>query len=321
MGAEVAGVANSIPTVPSLYKGASVDEDVTTYWVDIRDGDGIMDVVRSFSPEVIFHLAAQPLVSRSLEDPKGTFETNVIGTINVLEAVRLAPGTKVLVNVTSDKCYKVQDLGRGYVESDSMGGLDPYSSSKGCSELATAAYRHSFFMTEGTCAVASARAGNVIGGGDWSDDRLVPDLVRARSSGKTLIVRNPQAIRPWQHVLCPLSGYLLLAQGLWNNYELRDGWNFGPNDEDTLSVNSLLEMFKDRWKDLGEWSYDSNFSFRETEELRLDSTNAREILGWRPPWGLAQGVDAVASWYEQYQQNGGMRAITIKQIYDYVDQM
>ncbi|MEJ7662856.1 MAG: CDP-glucose 4,6-dehydratase [Hymenobacter sp.] len=243
MGAEVVGYSRAAPTHPSLYELARVGEGMTGVDGDIRDLEALAGTMAEHRPEVVVHMAAQPIVRRALRDPVSTYEVNVMGTVNVLEAVRLAGGVRVVVNVTTDKCYRNREWEWGYRETEAMGGSDPYSSSKACSELVTAAYRASFFSEAsggaGT-AVATARAGNVIGGGDWGEDRLIPDAMRAALDGRPVRVRNPNAIRPWQHVLNPLSGYLALAQSLWEDRANADGWNFGPEDRDAQPVGAVV---------------------------------------------------------------------------------
>lgn len=321
MGAEVTGLSNGIPTSPSLYKIAGIGELMTTYNVDICNRDAVAEVMECVRPEVVIHMAAQSLVRRSILEPLLTYDTNIIGTLNLLEAVRNTPDVKVMINVTSDKCYREQNISRGYIETDPMGGNDPYSSSKGCAELITTAYRESYFAEEESCAVASVRAGNVIGGGDWGEDRIVPDLINAYHSRRPLTIRNPKSSRPWQHVLNPLSGYLILAQHLWKSSNLAGGWNFGPNDTDMLSVSELTELFRNRWTGLLEYNIESSVPSHEVETLRIDSSNARAKLGWYPSWDVNQAVDAVVSWYERFWALDDMRSVTLRQISDFASVM
>jgi CDP-glucose 4,6-dehydratase len=281
---------------------------------DVRDVAAVDAAVRHAEPEVVFHLAAQPLVRRSYEQPRETFEVNVLGTVNVLEAVRAAGGVRVVVGVTSDKCYENRGWEWGYRERDRLGGHDPYAASKAAAELVIAAYRRSFFSADGAARVASARAGNVIGGGDWGADRLVPDAARALLAGSVLQIRNPGAIRPWQHVLNPLSGYLILAQGLWSAPELAQAWNFGPPEEDARSVGWIVEQLRSRWPGQPAWEPVDGAQPHEAEQLKLDSSQARTRLGWRPPVPLQRGLDSTVAWYEAFARGESMRAFTLRQI-------
>ena len=265
-------------------------------------------------PEVVIHMAAQSLVRRSFAEPRETYETNVMGTVNLLDAVRRNAGVRVLVNVTSDKCYENREWEWGYRESEPMGGHDPYSNSKGCAELVTDAYRRSFFGDPSGPRVASARAGNVIGGGDWGAERLLPDIVRAALAGETVHIRNPGAIRPWQHVLNPLSGYLALAQALWENPERAAGWNFGPADEDARPVDWIVRRMVELWPGELHWEHDEGPHPHEARYLKLDSSMARAHLGWRPGWDLARGLDALVGWHRDTQAGTDPRTVTLKQI-------
>jgi CDP-glucose 4,6-dehydratase len=301
LGANVSGFSHDVPTEPSLYRLARVGEIVESIEGDVRDYPALAEAVARVRPEVVVHMAAQSLVRRSFADPRETYETNVMGTVNLLEAVRARGEVRVVVNVTSDKCYESHASDSGYREDDPMGGHDPYSSSKGAAELVTAAYRRSFFPAEADATrLASARAGNAIGGGDWGEDRLVPDLIRAAAAGEPLLVRNPDAVRPWQHVLNPLSGYLILAQLLWEHPELAAGWNFSPDREDMRTVQWVLERIAQRWPDAPAWERDPRPQPPETQVLRLDSSRARTQLGWHPAWDLATGLDAVIEWQQGY---------------------
>jgi CDP-glucose 4,6-dehydratase len=259
----------------------------------------------------VFHLAAQPLVRRSFADPHATFETNVMGTVNVLEAVRaVGDGVRAIVNVTSDKCYENREQGRRFVEDDPMGGHDPYSSSKGCAELVTAAYRRSYGMP-----LASARAGNVIGGGDWGEDRLVPDVMRGAAAGDPIPVRNPDAVRPWQHVLNPLSGYLALAQALFGSAEeFAEGWNFGPDTDDARPVRWIADRLTELWPGELHWELDPGPHPHEAHLLSLDSTKARERLGWAPRWGLEDALGRIVEWHDALGQGRDMREVSLSQI-------
>lgn len=314
LGAEVTGFASDVPTEPSLYELGRAGEQMASLVGDVRDADALVEAVRKARPEVVIHMAAQSLVRRSFEQPRETYETNVIGTVNVLEAARSAEGLRVVVNVTSDKCYENREWEWGYREEEPMGGHDPYSSSKGCAELVTAAYRRSFFNDPDGPRLASARAGNVIGGGDWAVDRLLPDLMRATTAGETLQVRNPGAIRPWQHVLNPLSGYLVLAQALWDSPEHAGPWNFGPADEDARPVDWIVGRVAEMWPEELDVAHDPGPHPHEARYLKLDSSRARARLGWRPTWGLAEGLEAVVEWYVSWRKGEDLRSVTLDQI-------
>jgi CDP-glucose 4,6-dehydratase len=314
LGAELTGLSNGVPTDPSLYELARVGEGMGAVVADIRDSEALTDALAASKPEVVIHMAAQSLVRRSFVEPRETYETNVMGTVNLLDAVRRNAGVRVLVNVTSDKCYDNREWEWGYREHEPMGGHDPYSNSKGCAELVTDAYRRSFFSDPDGTRVASARAGNVIGGGDWAEDRLVPDLMRAALSGEPLRVRNPEAIRPWQHVLNPLSGYLLLAQSLWDGREHASGWNFGPAEEDARPVAWIVARLSELWQGELRVSEDPGPHPHEARYLKLDSSRARAHLGWQPTWGLADGLEAVSNWYLELREGGDIRAVTREQI-------
>jgi CDP-glucose 4,6-dehydratase len=314
-GSQVCGLSLGVPTDPSLYDLARVGEEMTEeITADIRDFPSVAEAAARFNPEVVIHMAAQSLVRRSFADPRETFETNVMGTVNVLEAVRSASRLRVVLVITSDKCYENRGWEWGYREDEPMGGHDPYSSSKGAAELVTASYRRSFFASPEGPAIASARAGNVIGGGDWGRDRLIPDLVRAALDGETLEVRNPTAVRPWQHVVNPLSGYLLLAQTLWSSPELASGWNFGPVDDEARPVSWIVEWLRERWSGRPNWSSSPGPHPHEAHYLKLDSSRARERLGWRPLVPLDTALDSIVAWYEALGSGADMRAVTLEQI-------
>ncbi|MDQ3850990.1 MAG: CDP-glucose 4,6-dehydratase [Actinomycetota bacterium] len=318
MGARVTGLAPRPPTSPSLYALAAVGDGLAEVAADVRDFAAVREAVDRHAPEVVFHLAAQPLVRRSLIDPRTTYETNVMGTVNVLEAVRTAPSVRAVVTVTSDKCYANRDDGRPFVEEDRLGGHDPYSSSKACAELVADAYRSSFFAAGGpeggTLRLASARAGNVIGGGDWGQDRLIPDLVRGALAGRAVPIRHPDAVRPWQHVLNPLSGYLRLAQAVWDDPGLQGGWNFGPPDQEARPVRWIVARLSERWPGGLRVELDPGPHPREAHLLSLDSTKARERLGWSPTWSLEEALDAVVAWYDGLRAGEDVRALTLAQI-------
>ena len=321
-GANVVGYALPPPTDPSLFKLADVASGMVSLTGDVRDLDQLSSAIQSHRPEVIFHMAAQALVRPSYQNPVETYATNVMGTVNLLDAVRRIPGTRVVVNVTSDKCYENREWVWGYRENEPMGGYDPYSNSKGCSELVTAAFRNSFFpsgdFSRHGVALASARAGNVIGGGDWAEDRLIPDIMRAFMNGETVIIRNPRAIRPWQHVLEPLSGYLLLAEKLWENGpELAEGWNFGPNDDDARPVSWIADRLTTMWGEKAGWKTSDGEQPHEANSLRLDSSKARARLGWRPRWNLLSALEKTAVWYRAYQDQKNIRNVVLEQIQEY----
>jgi CDP-glucose 4,6-dehydratase len=314
LGAVVTGFSNGVPTEPSLYELARVQDSMHNIVGDIRDPAAVEAAVAACRPEVAIHMAAQSLVRRSFSEPRETYETNVMGTVNLLDAIRRDGAVRVLVNVTSDKCYDNREWEWGYRENEPMGGHDPYSSSKGCAELVTDAYRRSFFSERDGTRVASARAGNVIGGGDWAEDRLVPDLMRAALTNAPLCVRNPEAIRPWQHVLNPLSGYLVLAQALWESIEYASAWNFGPAEEDAKPVAWIVSRLTELWAGDLRVSQDPGPHLHEARYLKLDSSRAKTHLGWRPTWPLADGLQAVVDWYLAVREGGDMRAATCEQI-------
>ncbi len=316
LGARVSGLAPAPPTRPSLYELADVGREMEEHAVDVRDGPAVEDAVREADPEVVLHLAAQPMVRRSLLEPALTYEVNVLGTVNVLEAVRHAGGgVRAVVVVTSDKCYENPDgVARRFVEEDPLGGKDPYSSSKACAELVTSAYRSSFFSGDGGPAVASARAGNVIGGGDWGEDRLVADFVRAVEAGETVRLRNPASVRPWQHVLNPLSGYVTLAERLCADREAARAWNFGPPAEDLQSVAWIVERLSGLWGGGLGWEADAAINPPEAGYLALDSTAAERTLGWRPGWDLGRALERVVEWHRAYGRGEDMRRVSLSQI-------
>jgi CDP-glucose 4,6-dehydratase len=318
LGARVAGYALRPSTAPSLWQLVEDSAGVSSTIADIRDLTALASGIESFQPEIVFHLAAQSLVRPSYEDPVGTYATNVMGTVHLLEAVRRARGVRAVVNVTSDKCYENLETGQAYRETDPMGGRDPYSSSKGCAELVTAAYRASFFAS--AVALASARAGNVIGGGDWAADRIVPDTVRAAVAGEAVKVRNPTAVRPWQHVLEPLAGYLQLAERLCEAPgEYAAGWNFGPDDEDAVPVETIVSTVTRLWGPPARWESDRGPHPHEAHFLRLDSSKARKRLGWRPCLRLESALEWTVEWYKAQAQGADARALTLAQIARYME--
>ncbi|MDA8403004.1 MAG: CDP-glucose 4,6-dehydratase [Desulfobacteraceae bacterium] len=303
MGAEVCGYSLAPETNPSHF--SLLNLNMHSIIADIRDLQSLTVCFQTFQPEIVFHLAAQSLVRRSYRNPIETFATNVMGTANVLEACRNTNSAHAVVIVTSDKCYRNNDCEWGYRENDPMGGRDPYSASKGCAELVTAAYRASFFGEKPDTGlkplISTVRAGNVIGGGDWAEDRLVPDAVRAASRRETLKIRNPHAIRPWQHVLEPLSGYLMLGQKLLEGKsEFADAWNFGPQDDDALTVREVMNALKIHWSLLDFIEESENNQPHEAGMLKLDSSRAKQTLGWRPVWDCGQAILQAAKWYQAF---------------------
>jgi CDP-glucose 4,6-dehydratase len=314
LGAQVLGYSLPAPTQPSLYETARISESIRDVIADIRDLKRLEAVFREFSPEVVFHLAAQPLVRASYDDPVETYSTNVLGTVHVLESLRHARSVRSAVMVTTDKCYENRESAKGYRETDRLGGYDPYSNSKACAELAIDSYRKSFFDGNGAVAIASARAGNVIGGGDWAADRLIPDLVRAVVAGKTLVLRDPKATRPWQHVLEPLAGYLMLAQRLWDEGErYAEAWNFGPLDEDAKTVEEVVAMAARAWGGGLKWRVDTGTHPRETRMLKLDCSKAL-ATGWRPLLRVDQAVDWTIEWYRAWHGKRDVKALAHEQI-------
>lgn len=321
LGAEVIGYSLPPPTTPSLFFQTAVEQDMRSVLGDVRDLQHLRKVVEESKPEVIFHLAAQSLVRSSYVDPVGTYATNVLGTTNVLETVRENAAVRSVVIVTTDKCYENSEDGRAYRETDRLGGFDPYSSSKAAAELVTAAFRNSFFSPANgkvQQGIASARAGNVIGGGDWAADRLIPDVMRAVCDGEEVSIRNPDSIRPWQHVLEPLFGYLILAERLHSRPgRYAEAWNFGPDDSDGLPVSAVLQLLSRSWGRGIHWRIDEAPQVHEAGRLRLDSSKSRQMLGWQPQWKLDQALQATAQWYKAYQNQQDLRAITLQQIESY----
>lgn len=318
MGAELKGLALDPPTTPSLFVEAKVAQGMVSQIGDIRDYDTVLKAVAEFKPEIVIHMAAQPLVRYSYKNPIETYATNVMGTVHLLEAIRQTGTTKVVVNVTTDKCYENKEWVWGYREDEPMGGFDPYSSSKGCSELVTSAYRRSYFAETGI-ALASARAGNVIGGGDWAEDRLVPDILRAFENKQPVVIRNPNSTRPWQHVLEPLSGYLALAEKLWNEPKAHaEGWNFGPKDEDAKPVGWIVERMASKWGDGATWHIDGGDHPHEANYLKLDISKAKQRLLWAPRWGLDTALDRIVEWHQSWLAKADVCALSLSQINQYI---
>lgn len=325
MGADLCGYALDPPTDPSLYRLLDLDRQLKSIRADVRDLSALQSALGDFQPEVVLHLAAQPLVRLSYQNPVETYATNVLGTVHLLEAVRNTPSVRSVVVVTSDKCYENQEWHWPYREHEPMGGHDPYSSSKGCAELVTAAYRRSFFHSNGRAghpvAVASARAGNVIGGGDWALDRLLPDIMRAWAANDPVIIRNPEAVRPWQHVLEPLAGYLTLAERLFNDgASFAEAWNFGPSDSDARPVRDLVSELSRLWGDGAAWQSVAPEQIHEAHLLRLDSSKARAQLGWTPRWSLDRTLAETVAWYKTFYRGEDVRALSLKQIQSFMQQ-
>ena len=316
MGAELHGLALAPDSSPALFDEARVAEGMTSHLGDIRDLATVRATFDATRPEVVLHLAAQPLVRASYADPVATYACNVMGTVHVLEAARATPGVRAVVNVTTDKVYENREWRWGYREDEPLGGHDPYSSSKACADLVASAYRRSFLQAQGV-RLASARAGNVIGGGDWAADRLVPDFLRALNAGQTLTVRSPLATRPWQHVLEPLSGYLMLAERLFTEgQEFAEAWNFGPEDADARPVQWIVEYLCGQAPDAA-WQCDASPQPHEANTLKLDSSNAKVRLGWRPRWNLQTALGMTLAWHQAWKEGSDMAAISARQIQEY----
>ena len=322
MGVTVTGFSLPPLTEPSLFALASVADGMDSVIGDIRDGMALMRAMQAAEPEVVFHLAAQPLVRYGYAAPVETYATNVMGTVHLLEAVRVMPSVRVVVIITSDKCYENREWVWGYRETDPMGGYDPYSNSKGCAELVVSAYRNSYFnpdrYTEHRVALASARAGNVIGGGDWAEDRLVPDILRACDAGKPVHIRNPHAVRPWQHVLEPLSGYLVLVKQLWEKgARFSSAWNFGPSDRDARPVSWIADHIRRCWGEGSRWELESGEQLHEAHYLKLDCSKAKVELDWEPRWNLAKALDQTIAWHKAYLSGENLRVVSLEQIRAY----
>lgn len=325
-GANVRGYALDPATQPNLFTVAGVDRMVEDIRGDIRDAASLENAMQSFKPEVVFHMAAQPLVRLSYDDPIGTYETNVIGTARVLDSIRRTPSVRAVVSVTTDKCYENKEWVWGYRETDPLGGYDPYSSSKACAEIVSAAYRQSYFpvskLAEHGVAVATARAGNVIGGGDWATDRLIPDLVRGFLAGEAVRIRRPHAIRPWQHVMEPLHGYIRLAeQLLTHDPRFATAYNFGPHDDDAREVAWIAEKMTGFWGNGAKWVLDPDPGVHEAGYLKLDASRARTDLGWTPRLNLETALQWLVQWYRAWQSGADMHAFTLAQIGNYEAQL
>ncbi len=323
LGAEVFGYALEPPTEPSMFEVCKVGDLIESTISDVRDIDALKKVINNFSPDIAIHMAAQALVRESFENPVETYAINVMGTVNFFEALRESKSVRAIVNVTTDKCYENKEWDQGYKETDRLGGYDPYSNSKACSELVTDAFRNSFFnienYSEHKVALASARAGNVIGGGDWAIDRLVADFVRSVLECKELLIRNPCAIRPWQHVLEPLDGYMKLAQALYESGPLfAKGWNFGPNDSDARDVEYVVDRFCSSWGGGASYKIDKGEHPHEATYLKLDCTMARSELNWSQRLNIGEAIDLTVDWVKAYKNGSNMRNFSLKQINEYM---
>ena len=322
LGAELTGFALAPPTQPSLFEQARVADGMRSLLGDIRDLAALQQAIKIAQPDIVIHMAAQALVRYAYQNPVETYATNVMGTVHLLEAVRHCPGVKAVVNITTDKCYENREWVWGYRENEPMGGFDPYSNSKGCAELVSASYRSSFFNVDRYAqhgvALATVRAGNVIGGGDWAQDRLIPDILTAFEQGKQVDIRNPHAIRPWQHVLEPLRGYLTLAERLFEHGpDYGEGWNFGPNDEDAKPVGWIVEQMAALWGVDAQWQLDTGAHPHEAHYLKLDISKARSRLDWHPALRLNEALKLIIDWSRQRQAGADMRALTLAQIQAY----
>ena len=317
LGAKLCGISLAPDTTPSLFELTNMHKRLTSHIVDVRNYDQVEKIFREFNPEIVIHMAAQPLVRESYKNPSETYSTNVMGTVNVLEACRSCIDLRAIVCVTTDKVYENKEWYWGYRENEAMGGHDPYSSSKGCTELVCSAYRRSFF-SENKVSLATARAGNVIGGGDWSKDRLIPDILRALEKQRVVEIRNPHAIRPWQHVLEPLSGYLDLAKALYCNGERFSGaWNFGPEDSDALSVNKICEKLISSWGSNAEYQIQAGNHPHEAQYLKLDISKVKRELGWRPRWDLHKAIEMIVRWHKAFLNEECVISICEEQIIEF----
>lgn len=322
LGADIYGFALEPHTNPSLYNEANIDEFITSCIGDIRDLDHLQKFLSKIQPEIVIHMAAQPLVRESYKFPVETYAINVMGTVNLLEACRKTENVKAIVNVTTDKCYENREWHWGYRENEPMGGYDPYSNSKGCSELVTSSYRNSYFNSKEYdfhgVALASARAGNVIGGGDWAEDRLIPDFIRAITKGENVKIRSPFAIRPWQHVLEPLTGYLSLAAKLFTDGpNFAEAWNFGPDDRDAKNVEWITNTICNLWGNDASYIIDNNPQPHEANYLKLDCSKAKSELDWYPKWDIQKTLTSIVEWNKQFLSGNNIRKITENQIDEY----
>lgn len=319
LGANVIGYSLDPVTDPNLYEIIDIQSNIADYREDIRNISSLDQIAHSSNPDIIIHLAAQALVGESYIKPVATYETNVMGTVNILETARSIESVRVVLIITSDKCYENREINYSYNENDPMGGYDPYSSSKGCAELVTSAFTRSFFQDTSKVAVASARSGNVIGGGDWGNRRIVPDAIAAFKENKILYLRNPKAVRPWQHVLEPLSGYLTLCEKMWANpLQYSEGWNFGPEDENICTVGEVADRLSSLWGKTVSWKKSIETQIHEASLLKLDISKAKERLDWFPKWNLEIALEKTISWYKSYYNGENMKDITLQQLEEYL---
>ena len=317
-GAEVTGYSLEPPTEPSLFEQSKTSTQLKSIIGDIRDGEKLKNAMKETKPDIVLHLAAQPIVRTSYKDPVGTYESNVMGTVNILEAVRACDSVKSFVNVTTDKVYLNREWAWGYRENEELCGFDPYSNSKSCSELVTYSYRNSFFNEEKSPAISTARSGNVIGGGDYATDRIIPDCIRAVESKKEIILRNPNSTRPYQHVLECLSGYLLLAQQQYEDKIFSGSYNFGPNDESCVTTGELATLFCDSWGEGANWKNVSETNApHEANFLKLDCSKSKSVLGWKPHWGIKTAVEKIVEWEKAIREGKPAAEITDRQIKEY----
>jgi len=322
LGANLIGFSKDIPTKPSLFEIANVKDGMTSLIGNVCDYVRIEKVIQDYKPEIIIHMAAQAILRYSYKDPIETYSTNVMGTVNLLESIRKNGNARVILNVTSDKCYKPDKASSGFKEDDRLGGYDPYSNSKACSELITSSFRNSFFnpsqYNDHEVSLASARAGNVIGGGDWGPDRLIPDIMKGILNNESVEIRHPDAIRPWQHVLDPLNGYLILMEKLWSSgQDYSEGWNFGPEKNDEKPVRWIIEKLTEQWNQNTKWKLDERKNPHEEEYLRLDSSKAKLKLGWKPKLNLEKGLLSTTNWYKHYKENKNMKEFSEEQIVEF----
>lgn len=322
MGSKIVGYSLRPPTKPSLFEICRIKDFVKSINADVRDVKRLLKELREFNPEIVVHMAAQSLVRVSYREPLETYSTNIMGTVNLFEAIRKCKNVRAVINVTTDKCYENREWIWPYRENEPMGGYDPYSNSKACSELVTSSYINSFFNPQEyrshKVAIATARSGNVIGGGDWAPDRLIPDCIKSLLKKEIILIRNPQAIRPWQHVLEPLGGYLILAQKLYEQGPSFGGaWNFGPEDGDAKSVEWLVKKICALWGDGAKYRIDKKRHPHEAHYLKLDCSKAKHFLNWQPKWNIEKAVEKVVEWVKAYQKGGDMKKICISQIREY----
>jgi len=323
MGGDLIGFSKDVPTEPSLFELADVSKDMTSVMGDIRDFSVVQKIIEDNQPDIIIHMAAQALVRDSYKNPLETFSTNIMGTANVLEAIKISKKTRVMINVTSDKCYENKGIGNNFSEDAAMGGYDPYSSSKGCSELISSAYRNSFYNIEDfeshKLSLSTVRAGNVIGGGDWAKDRLIPDIMNGIAKKNSIEIRHMDAIRPWQFVLEPLNGYLLLAEKMWDEgNKFSEAWNFGPDNKNSKSVKWILEKISKEWNKEIKWNENNGDDLREASILKLNSEKVKKRLGWEAKLNIDETIGWTINWYKEFLRDSNMKEYTEKQIDDFM---